>query len=155
VPTAQGADENGSPLLDLPAPVISHIARCEFKVNNSSRGNSQSQKSQPGHPLLGVSQACRDAVLHATRTIKLLPIRPQADASAAQKSADARLLHHACCEASPRLEVSLYMGCFTADTLPVLLQPGISSGGWTKVHTLKVRLWLPWLATVRMACSFV
>jgi hypothetical protein len=91
-----------------------------------------------GHPLLGVSQACRDAVLHATKTISLSLQHTQAGASAAQKVADAQLLHRACCEASPGLEVSLDMRSWEPDTLSVLLQPGIRSRSWTKVHNLKV-----------------
>jgi hypothetical protein len=134
--------EDTFPLLSLPAAVLSHIAAFGFRVSNSSRGGYHCSEPQGGHPLLGVSRACRDAVLHATKTISLLASRSpaDADASAAQTSADARLLHRVCCEASPGLEVRLCMGCREPDTLSISLQPGISSGGWAKVHTLRVRL---------------
>jgi hypothetical protein len=60
---------------------------------------------------------------------------------AAQQSADARLLHRACCEASPGLDIDLTLP-FRKEPgmLTVLLQPGINSGGWHKVHKLQVRL---------------
>jgi hypothetical protein len=119
-----------SELLSLPAPVLATIA--EFGLRRWRRG-------QPGHSLLGVSQACRDAVLHATTSISMLGGHPSSAPSAAQTSADARLLHRACCEASPGLEVSLHMRGWDPDTLSVLLQPGASSRGWTKVQNLRVR----------------
>jgi hypothetical protein len=117
-----GDSDDTFPLLSLPAPVLARIA--EFGLRSY------------GHALLGVSRACRDAVLQAIKTWSLGAPR---DASAAQMSPHARLLHRACCEASPGLEVRLYL-IEVADSLSVLLQPGISSGGWSKVHTLHVRL---------------
>jgi hypothetical protein len=133
--TNDGSD-NVSPLLSLPAPVLSHIAL--FGLRRYSK--KEYYHWQVGHPLLRVSRACRDAVLHATEAISLIDGRSSSAPSAAQKSADARLLHRACCEASPGLGVSLDMKCWGPDTLSVLLQPGISSGGWTKVQNLRVRL---------------
>jgi hypothetical protein len=132
--TANDADDSALPF--LPASVLSHIARFGLR---SYRARDH-YHWQAGHPLLGVSKACRDAVLHATKTISLLDNRSPSGPSAAQMFAAARLLHRACCEASPGLKVSLSMKSWGPYTLLLLLQPGISSGGWTKVHTLKVRL---------------
>jgi hypothetical protein len=120
--------EDTLPLLSLPSPVLARIAELGLK-----------SYSYRGHPLLGVSQACRDAVLHATKTISFVPECTPTRASPAEKSADAGLLHRACCEASPGLEVRLDVSDPDSDMLSVLLQPGITSGGWTKVHALRVR----------------
>jgi hypothetical protein len=118
-------------LLSLPAHVLTQIA--EFGLqSNKKRGDEDVHR----HPLLGVSQACRDAVFHATKTITS---SHRQGADTAQKSADARLLHRACCEASPGLEVSLSVPSWWPDMLSALLRPAICSGGWTKVHALKVR----------------
>jgi hypothetical protein len=121
--------EDTFPLVSLPAPVLARIAELSLRSVDERVSH-----EGYGHPLLRVSQACRDAVLHATKTISLPKGHSQATA------ADARLLHRACCEASPGLEVSLSMTFRDPVTLCVLLQPGIISGGWTKVHTLGVRL---------------
>jgi hypothetical protein len=53
-----------------------------------------------------------------------------------------RLLHRACCQAPVGLEVSidLFASSVTADYFLKLLQPGISFGGWHKVHVLQVGL---------------
>jgi hypothetical protein len=131
--TVGGSTDTAS-LLSLPAPVLTHIAESCW------RSYSGGVAAIHGHPLLGVSQACRDAVLHATKTIRLVPDFRQAGPSAAQKSAAARLLHRACCEAAPGLKVVLDTDFFPADMLSVLLQPGLRNGGWTKVHSLKVSL---------------
>jgi hypothetical protein len=56
---------------------------------------------------------------------------------------DARLLHRACCQASPGLHVSLKTPykCEPDLYIPAdLLQLGVESGGWTKVQHLTVRL---------------
>jgi hypothetical protein len=132
-PSCTARDSNATcPLLSLPATVLAHIAELSLRSVDERVSN-----EGYGHPLLGVSQVCRDAVLHATRNISLYS-HPQA--TAAEISADARLLHRVCCEASPGLEVKLNMYSGDPDRLSVLLEPGISSGGWTKVHTLGVRL---------------
>jgi hypothetical protein len=55
----------------------------------------------------------------------------------------ARLLHRACCQAPVGLEVSITLYGSPSDNpdyISTLLQPGISCGGWHKVHRLQVRL---------------
>jgi hypothetical protein len=60
-----------------------------------------------------------------------------------EPEAMARLLHRACCQAPVGLDVTINLYGSPSDSVdyfPRLLQPGISCGGWHKVHKLQVRL---------------
>jgi hypothetical protein len=109
-------------LLDLPAPVLAHVA-------------SYSKTGQPVPPLLAVSQACRDAALTAVREVTLTP-RGGWDHDKLNRPL-ARLLHRACSLAPAGLRVVLDMPT-ESRALPTLFQPGIASGGWGSVHELEI-----------------
>jgi hypothetical protein len=122
------------PLLTLPETALAQIYQCSFR-NHEHR--------ERGHPLLPVSSGCRDMVLSIIRRIALDPSSPvsvsklRKPLEACDPAPWARLLHRACCQATPGLTVQLCLTCIR-DSLPELLQPGIDCGGWSKVHSLEV-----------------
>jgi hypothetical protein len=68
-------------------------------------------------------------------------------------AAHAMLLHRACCQAPPGLQLKLNLWKHS-DSLPHLLQPGIDCGGWRNVTKLEVghqqgdtELWATLVAT--------
>jgi hypothetical protein len=91
-----------------------------------------------GHPMLGVPRAFRDALLSSLAAVTLeleyhsnLPTAPFA-----------RLLHRACSQAPPGLDVKLDLS-ERGHALPMLLQPGLQCGGWANVTALEVgKLWV-------------
>jgi hypothetical protein len=105
---------------DLPAAVLSELARqCKYGWFNR-RG---------GHPLLAVCRATRDGVLASLTRINLT-------VSAAGQP-EARLLAKAASQAPPGLEIKLRLQDDHA--LLTLLQAGVYSKGWARVHSLLVR----------------
>jgi hypothetical protein len=105
---------------DLPAAVLSELARqCKYGWFNR-RG---------GHPLLAVCRATRDGVLASLTRINLT-------VSAACQP-DARLLAKVASQAPPGLEIKLRLQDDHA--LLTLLQAGVYSKGWARVHSLLVR----------------
>jgi hypothetical protein len=114
-------------LLDLPDLALAHIAYISTRPPRRA--------SRHGHPLLQLSRGCRDAVLHNLTRICLVIRSPEQ----LEKDPEpwARLLHRACSHARPGLHVELNLwDCNTL--LAALVQHGIESGGWSRVHTLTV-----------------
>jgi hypothetical protein len=109
-------------LLDLPAPVLAHVA-------------SYSKTEQPVPPLLAVSQACRDAALTGVRAATLTPLCGRDDDKLNRPSA--RLLHRVCNLAPAGLKVIINTPV-ESRALPTLFQPGVASGGWKSVHELAI-----------------
>jgi hypothetical protein len=111
-------------LLDLPDPALAAIVRC-----------SKQPSSTPQHPLLALSRASRDAVLSCSRTVSLC-------LAGSEHAPEARLLHRVCSTAPPGLELELDLEGASQSSKPLLqlLQPGVSSGGWTHVHELEVSI---------------
>jgi hypothetical protein len=118
-------------LVDLPDLVLSAIAKHGF---DSSPQRWLWAARQTGHPMLAVARSLRDAVLASLAKIRL-DLRPQRDSCC---QPEARLLHRACCQAAPGLQVELDLGN-NQHALPQLLQPALDAGGWHNVHRLKVR----------------
>jgi hypothetical protein len=117
----QTAGQPETSFASLPEPVVAHIAHLS--------------KQRPGPPLMGVSSSCRDAVLSSLTSVRLHPL-PASEAPFSP-GPHARLLHRACCQARPGLQVELILWRHCG-SLPQLLQPGIEYGGWRNVHKLKV-----------------
>jgi hypothetical protein len=115
-------------LLTLPDAALAQISQHSRRINQ-------------GHPLLAASSICRDIVLNSIRSITLLGFQPFSMPDKSLATLDpapwARLLHRACCQATPGLSVKLNMSSIHG-SLPELLQPGIHRGGWSKVHSLEV-----------------
>jgi hypothetical protein len=89
--------------------------------------------SDRGHRMLGVSRAFRDAVFSILKTVTLELVEEDPNMQPL-----ARWLHRICCQASPGLRLALALGK-QSDALPLLLQPGLQSGGWPNVTALTVR----------------
>jgi hypothetical protein len=122
--------ENCQDLLSLPQAVLAQIAQLCSRTQ--------------GHPMLGLSRGGRDTVLSNLKSIRMsnysAGIVPNIHS---EPEPMARLLHRACCQAPVGLEVTINLTnspSVDANYFPKLLQPGISCGGWHKVHKLQVRL---------------
>jgi hypothetical protein len=127
-PEGQPACQAETSFASLPEAVVAHIAHF-----------SKSKPGYRGHPLLSVSRSCRDAALSSCATVAL----HTAPATQQASKVCARFLHRACCQASPGLQLRLYLhgqSDTVNDSLPQLLQPGLSSGGWRNVRKLVVSL---------------
>jgi hypothetical protein len=125
-------------LLSLPAAALRQIAQ----LSTRTCGPVLWFTARHGHPLLPVNRGCRDTVLSSIHSITLISC---CDSSPAEDPLHtlspapcARLLHLACCQATPGLTVRLRMSEADREVLPELLQPGIDGGGWDKVHSLQV-----------------
>jgi hypothetical protein len=82
--------------------------------------------------MLGIARGCRDAVLSSLKRVEL-----ELDEDSSNQPL-ARLLHRVCSQAPPGLDLTLALAK-QSDALPLLLQPGLQSGGWAHVTALKVR----------------
>jgi hypothetical protein len=111
-------------LVDLPDLVLSAIAK---------HGFGSEDEPQTGHPLLAVARSLRDAVLGSLTKIRL-DLQPQLDSRC---QPEGRLLHRACCQAAPGLDVELDLGN-NQHALSTLLQPALDIGGWHNVHGFTV-----------------
>jgi hypothetical protein len=124
-------------LLTLPDTVLTQISQHSIKHEGGHLPHS--------HPLLSASRGCRDMVLSSIRSITLDPSRSDVVSmlgeppEACDPAPWARLLNRACCQAGPGLAVKLGLSNIH-DSLPELLQPGVDCGGWSKVHSLQVRI---------------
>jgi hypothetical protein len=136
----QAEPDTSSPGLLLSVPGSAFVKIVQFSIYNAGpwlEGN------HPGHPLLSVSRACRDMVLGAMRSITLDPsCDPLWGISkglpgALDPAPWARLLHRACSQARPGLQLKLDLSQIPG-SLPELLRPGISCRGWHKVTSLEV-----------------
>jgi hypothetical protein len=97
--------------------------------------------------MLGASRGGRDTVLSNLKSISMHSPFSAGGAGVPdignEPEAMGRLLHRACCQAPVGLEVKIDLYASppdNADYISSLLQPGISCGGWRKVHKLQVRL---------------
>jgi hypothetical protein len=119
--STRSSNQSELSLVDLPSPALAVVAKCS--------------SSRRGHPLLQLSRASRDAVLSSSRTVSL-------HLAGDEHAPEARLLDRVCSTAPPGLELELDLleapKCSTA--LLQLLEPGLSSGGWTHVHELQVSI---------------
>jgi hypothetical protein len=117
----QPACQPATSFASLPEAVVAHIALLSKPPRS------------PGHPLLQVSRSCRDAVLSSCTSLTLhtAPVTQQAS------EACARLLHRACCQARPGLQLKLDLEG-NSDALPHFLKPGLDCGGWRNVRKLIV-----------------
>jgi hypothetical protein len=117
-------DEDEPKLSCLPLEVLASIS--------SNTG----QHSTRVHPLLKVCRATRDAVLQGLKNVELC-ITNDEDGSTVGRLA--RMLHRACCTATPGLKVKLCwrnLKCEQGVLTNLLLAPGIQSQGWHNVHYL-------------------
>jgi hypothetical protein len=155
-PSDHTAPDITFPLLTLPDAALAQISQYSVAQLETWQG------PQRGHPLLPVSRGCRDIALGSIHHITLDPFgfqgfcmsggsppAPWAQLDPSQivlfdepfEACDpapwARLLHRACCQATPGLTVKLHLS-EVSHRLPDLLQPGIDCGGWSKVHSLEV-----------------
>jgi hypothetical protein len=127
-PEEQPAGQAEPSFASLPDAVLAHIAHLSKSTASYHRG----------HALLRISMSCRDAVLSSLTAVKLRTTRVLPPASEAfSREACARLLHRACCQARPGLQLKLDLEG-DPDSLPHLLQPGVDCGGWRNVHKLEV-----------------
>jgi hypothetical protein len=96
--------------------------------------------------MLRLSRGGRDTVLSHSRKIKLSNLTAAGGHNTHNEPEPmAHLLHRACCQAPVGLEVTInmYGSAMQPAYFPKLLQPGISCGGWHRVHLLKVGGALP------------
>jgi hypothetical protein len=110
--------------LSLPDPVVAHIVQC--------------CKQETGHPMLGLSRRCRDAVLKSfSTTLVSLGAWYPGRKNNQSLEPSARLLHRTCTLAVPGTTLELKLHPRDRE-LPKLLQLGIESGGWGNIYKLKV-----------------
>jgi hypothetical protein len=127
-PEGQPAGHAEPSFRSLPEPVVAHIAQL-----------SKQPRWERGHPLMRVTRSCRDAVPSSLTAVKLFtsPVSQPAASEAFRPGPCARLLHRACCQARPGLQLRLHLE-ENSGSLPHLLQPGVECGGWRNVHKLEV-----------------
>jgi hypothetical protein len=108
-------------LVDLPESVLALVA--------------QRSRSTCGHPLLQSSRVARDAVLSCSSTVSLR-------LAGGEHAPEARLLDRVCSTAPHGLELELDLLGASKSSKPLLqlVKPGLSTGGWTHVHKLKVSI---------------
>jgi hypothetical protein len=140
VTPAESPEAPAASLLSLPEAVLTHIAQ----LSKAKQGKS---RKLWWHPMLYLSRGCRDAVLRSLHSISPPKLGYWDFKSLAEEDGLissrrlkvwGQLLHRAASLASPGLKVYLQLQ-YIQQSLPHLLQPGISSGGWSKVHSLQVR----------------
>jgi hypothetical protein len=121
---ARSDEAVSSPLLQLPDLVVAKLVK--------------HLKHRKGSPLLAVCSSLRDAVVSGLQRIRFAFAQHETQETAA---ANARLLSRVCSSSRPGLKVYLDTTWRHQDgeeLLSILLQPGISLGGWSNVTHLEV-----------------
>jgi hypothetical protein len=121
---ARSDEAVSSPLLQLPDLVVAKLVK--------------HLKHRKGSPLLAVCSSLRDAVVSGLRRTRFAFAQHETQETAA---ANARLLSRVCSSSRPGLKVYLDTTWRHQDgeeLMSILLQPGISLGGWSNVTHLNV-----------------